>query len=135
MTNAIRTHGLRYRAGAHFEIRDLSLTVPAGAVYGFLGPNGSGKTTTVRLILGLLRPAAGDIEVLGDRMPASVASVLARVGYVPERPHLYPSLTVAEAMRFHAAFHRRWDAAWGRDLAATFRLRSDSRISTLSKGE
>jgi ABC-2 type transport system ATP-binding protein len=135
MTHAIQTRSLRYKASAHFDIRDLSLTVPAGAVYGFLGPNGSGKTTTIRLLLGLLRPTGGDIEVLGQRMPTETPSVLARVGYVPERPHLYPSLTVAEAMRFHAAFHKRWDAKWASDLAGTFMLRSDSRIATLSKGE
>jgi ABC-2 type transport system ATP-binding protein len=135
MTHAIRTQGLRYRASAHFEIRDLSLAVPAGAVYGFLGPNGSGKTTTVRLILGLLRSTGGEIEVLGDRIPESTAAVLARVGYVPERPHLYPSLTVAEAMRFHAAFHKRWDDAWATTLAGTFMLRSDARLGSLSKGE
>ena len=135
MTDAIRTRGLCYRAGAHFDIDDLSLTVPAGAVYGFLGPNGSGKTTTIRLLLGLLRPKRGVIEVLGGQIPREIATTLAQVGYVPERPHIYPTLTVAEAMRFHAAFHRRWDAAWARELAATFQLRSDARVGTLSKGE
>ena len=135
MTHAIRTRALRYRASAHFEINDLSLNVPTGAVYGFLGPNGSGKTTTVRLILGLLRPTSGEIAVLDEPMPRNTASVLGKVGYVPERPHLYPTLTVAEAMRFHAAFHARWDARWAADLAAMFMLRSNARIATLSKGE
>ena len=135
MTYAIRTRELRYRASAHFGIHDLALNVPAGAVYGFLGPNGSGKTTTVRLLLGLLRPAHGEIDVLGHAMPKDTASMLAKVGYVPERPHLYPSLTIGEAMRFHAAFHARWDARWAADLAATFMLRGDARIATLSKGE
>jgi ABC-2 type transport system ATP-binding protein len=135
MTHAIQTRGLCHRTSAHFEIRDLSLTVPAGAVYGFLGPNGSGKTTTIRLLLGLLRARVGEVEILGSPMPASAASVLARVGYVPERPHIYPSLTVAEAMRFHAAFHKRWDPAWATTLAAMFMLRGDARIGSLSKGE
>src|SRR5687767_14371825 len=135
MTHAIRTHGLCYRAGAHFDIHDLSITVPTGAVYGFLGPNGSGKTTTIRLLLGLLRPRHGSIDVLGHDIPRQTPAALARVGYVPERPHIYPSLTVAEAMRFHAAFHARWDVAWARDLAATFMLRSEARVGTLSKGE
>ena len=135
MTHAIRTRDLSYRAGAHFDIHDLSLTVPAGAVYGFLGPNGSGKTTTIRLILGLLRPRRGSIDVLGHAIPTETPAALARVGYVPERPHLYPSLTIAEAMRFHEAFHRKWDATWARDLAATFMLRSEARVGTLSKGE
>ena len=135
MTHAIQTRALCYRASAHFDISDLALTVPAGAVYGFLGPNGSGKTTTIRLLLGLLRPRSGEIQVLGSAMPGETPSVLARVGYVPERPHIYPSLTVAEAMRFHAAFHTRWDHAWASTLAATFMLRSEARVGSLSKGE
>jgi ABC-2 type transport system ATP-binding protein len=135
MTHAIQTRGLSYRASRRFEIRDLALTVPQGAVYGFLGPNGSGKTTTIRLLLGLLRPQAGEIDVLGMRVPGETHRVMARVGYVPERPHLYQSLTVDEAIRFHAAFHARWDAKWATELAATFHLRGDSRLSTLSKGE
>ena len=135
MTHAIQTRALCYRAGAHFDIQDLTLTVPTGAVYGFLGPNGSGKTTTIRLLLGLLRAKSGDIEVLGRPIPRAIAATLAHVGYVPERPHLYPTLTVAEAMRFHAAFHARWDAAWAAALAATFMLRGDARLGTLSKGE
>ena len=135
MSHAIRTRDLCYRAGAHFDIHDLSLAVPAGAVYGFLGPNGSGKTTTIRLLLGLLRAKSGDIDVLGHAIPREIAPALARVGYVPERPHLYPTLTVAEAMRFHAAFHARWNAAWASELAATFQLRGDARLGTLSKGE
>ena len=135
MTDAIRTRDVHYRAGAHFDIHDLSLTVPMGAVYGFLGPNGSGKTTTIRLLLGLLRANSGEVEVLGRSIPRAIAATLAEVGYVPERPHLYPSLTVAEAMRFHAAFHARWNASWAAELAATFLLRSEARLATLSKGE
>ena len=135
MTYALRTRELCYRAGTHFAIQDLSLTVPTGAVYGFLGPNGSGKTTTIRLLLGLLRANRGRIEVLGHDIPRQTPIALGRTGYVPERPHVYPSLTVAEAMRFHAAFHARWDEPWARDLAATFMLRSDARVGTLSKGE
>jgi ABC-2 type transport system ATP-binding protein len=104
-------------------------------VYGFLGPNGSGKTTTIRLLLGLARPGGGDIELLGVPIPGRAAEAMRRVGYVPERPHLYQSLTIGESMRFHAAFHARWNAAWASELAAAFMLRSDAKLSTLSKGE
>ena len=69
MTHAIDIRGLHYRAGRSFEIPSLDLRVPTGAIYGFLGPNGSGKTTTIRLVLGLLRPRAGDIRVLDRPMP------------------------------------------------------------------
>ena len=59
MSHAIEIRRLQYRAGKSFEIPSLDLTVPTGSIYGFLGPNGSGKTTTMRLVLGLLRPRAG----------------------------------------------------------------------------
>ncbi len=69
MTNAIETRGLKYRASGEFAIDDVSLNVPAGALYGFLGPNGCGKTTTIKLLLGLLRPDSGTITVLGNAIP------------------------------------------------------------------
>ena len=135
MSNAIETRDLVYKASKSFEIRDLALNVPTGALYGFLGPNGSGKTTTIRLMLGLLRPDSGSINVLGASMPGQAPRVLAKTGYVPERPHLYPNLTIAEAMRYHAAFYRTWDWKWAEELADTFMLRRDQKIQGLSKGE
>jgi len=134
MTDAIQIRGLSYQVGG-FALRDVNLSVPAGAFYGFLGPNGAGKTTTIRLLLGLLRPAGGSITVFGERVPADIVSILGRVGYVPERPHLYPDLTVAEAIRFHAAFHPRYDHAASRDLVARFELPAKRPLSRLSKGE
>lgn len=135
MSHAIETHELQYRASKTFEISDLSLRVPSGAMYGFLGPNGSGKTTTIRLILGLLRPRGGRITVLGRSVPGESHLMLARTGYVAERPHLYQTLTIAEAMRFHAAFHREWDVKWANELVAMFRLDTAARLQKLSKGE
>ncbi len=134
MTDTIQIRGLSYQVQG-FALRDLNLTVPAGAVYGFLGPNGAGKTTTIRLLLGLLRPAGGSIRVFGEEVPKDIVSILSRVGYVPERPHLYPNLTVAEAVSLHAAFHRRFDHRAARDLASRFGLPMQRVLSRLSKGE
>lgn len=134
MTNAIEVRNLAYRVSG-FELRDLGLTVPSGAIYGFLGPNGAGKTTTIRLLLGLLRPAGGTITVLGEPVPSALVSILGRVGYVPERPHLYPTLTVSEAVELHAAFHRHFDRAAALELTSRFGLPTDRVISRLSKGE
>src|SRR5437667_171335 len=122
MSNAIEIHQLHYRAGRTFEIKDLDLSVPSGAIYGFLGPNGSGKTTTIRLALGLLRPLAGRITVLGDTIPENAPHVLARVGFVPEQPHLDPVLTVRETLRFQAAFYPAWDWPWAERLLRQFEL-------------
>lgn len=135
MTDAIRIGALAYRAGRHFSIRDLDMRVPRGAVYGFLGPNGSGKTTTIRLMLGMLPAASGTITVLGHDMPAGAPDALARIGYVPERLHLYPMLSVAEMMRYHAAFYRSWDQAAADELRGRLGLRPEQPIGRLSKGE
>jgi ABC-2 type transport system ATP-binding protein len=134
MSYAVDIRDLHYRAGS-FEIRDFALHVPAGSLYGFLGPNGSGKTTTIRLMLGLLRKLAGAVTVLGLEVPRALPRILARTGYVPEQPHLYPTLTVDEAMRFHAAFYPAWDWTWARELLAQFGLTRDRRLGQLSKGE
>lgn len=134
MTHAIETRGLRWAAG-DFEIRGLDLGVPAGSIYGFLGPNGSGKTTTIRLLLGMARPRAGSIRVLGEPVPASLPSILSRTGYVPERSHLYGHLTVAEAITHHGAFYPSWDGGWAERLRSDFRLQPGTRVGRLSKGE
>src|SRR5258708_37936216 len=104
MTNVIEIDSLHYRPGKGFALKDLSIHVPAGAIYGFLGPNGSGKTTTIRLVLGLLRPQSGRITVLGDRMPDDAPKILARGGDVPDPPHLDRTLTANALVRSQAAF-------------------------------
>jgi len=135
MSNAIEIRGLNWHSGKRFEIRDLNLTVPSGAIYGFLGPNGAGKTSTIRLLMGMAQPAEGTIGVLGMRVPGCLPHTLARTGYVPERPHLYPGLTVEEAIRLHSAFFPSWDPVWVSNLGKTFRLDPAARIRRLSKGE
>jgi ABC-2 type transport system ATP-binding protein len=132
---AIRTDGLRYRAGRDFALDNVDLRVPSGAVYGFLGPNGSGKTTTIRALLGLLGRIDGRITLLGHEIPQALPSALARVGYVPERPHLYPHFTVAQMISHHAAFHRGWDDAWAESQRQRFALAPDRVLARLSKGE
>ena len=83
---AIETHGLGKRFRYRDAVKDVALEVPVGSVFGFLGPNGSGKTTTIRMLLGLISPTAGDVQVLGSRMPEAGASVLPRVGALVEGP-------------------------------------------------
>lgn len=135
MSDAILLERLHYRAGKNFEIKELDLHVPSGSIYGFLGPNGSGKTTTIRLILGLLRPLSGRITVLGLPMPEEHARVLGRVGYVPEQPHLDPTLTVRELIDFQAAFYPRWDRARAEQLIQRFELDGEHLFGRLSKGQ
>jgi ABC-2 type transport system ATP-binding protein len=91
---AIATVGLtkRFRSG-QVAVDDVALAVPRGAVYGFLGPNGSGKTTTIRLLLGLVQPTSGSHQLLGVPMPAGLNSVLPRVGSLVEGPAFYSFLS------------------------------------------
>jgi len=89
---AIRTVGLTKRYGSVTAVDGIELDVPPGDIYGFLGPNGSGKTTTVRMLLGLVLPTAGTVEVLGARIPKHARSVLHRVGALVEAPAAYGHL-------------------------------------------
>ena len=135
MSDAISLRHVAYRPAKEFAIRDLNMTVPTGAIYGFLGPNGSGKSTTIKLLLGMQVAAEGTIEVLGHAIPQSAPQALARIGYVPEKPHLYPSLTVGEMIAHHGVFYASWDAARAEELRRQFALRNEQRIERLSKGE
>ncbi|MET9861701.1 ABC transporter ATP-binding protein [Streptomyces smyrnaeus] len=101
----ISTHGLtkRYRGG-QLAVDALDLSVPRGSVFGFLGPNGSGKTTTIRMLLGLIEPTGGTAQLLGEPMPGSVRRVLPRVGALIEGPALYGFLSGREnLLRYDAA--------------------------------
>ena len=89
----IRTHGLTKRYGAVHAVEDLELDVAEGDVYGFLGPNGSGKTTTVRMQLGLVLATSGSIEVMGQAMPARASDVLPAVGALVEGPAAYAGMS------------------------------------------
>ena len=91
--SAIETHGLTKRFGAQTAVDRLDLAVPRGSVFGFLGPNGSGKTTTIRMLLGLVRPTGGQALLLGSPMPGALDSVLPRVGALVEGPAFSPYLT------------------------------------------
>ena len=90
---AVATTGLTKRFGHQTVVDGIDLLVPRGAVYGFLGPNGSGKTTTIRMLLGLVHASAGEIEVLGRPIPAGAGDVLPRVGSLVEGPAFHPYLS------------------------------------------
>ena len=93
LTSAVASAGLTKRYGSQTVVDAIDLDVPAGAVYGFLGPNGSGKTTTIRMLLGLVRPTGGEIALLGAPMPGGRQAVLPRVGALVEGPAFHPYLS------------------------------------------
>jgi len=100
---AIVTRGLTKRYGSRLAVDGLDLNVPRGQVYGFLGPNGSGKTTTLRMLVGLIRPNAGDIQVLGQPWSWRDRRRMFRIGAMIETPAFYPYLTGRDNLRVFAA--------------------------------
>jgi len=89
------------RFSAHTAVRDLSLTVPRGAVYGLLGPNGAGKTTTIRMLLDIIEPDEGSIKIFGR--PHTERGMTDQIGYLPEERGLYKKMQVRRVLRFLAA--------------------------------
>jgi ABC-2 type transport system ATP-binding protein len=101
---SIETRGLSKRFGRQLAVDGVDLAVPKGSVFGFLGPNGSGKTTTIRIMLGLAAASSGSVRLLGEEMPQQLRAVLPRVGALVEGPAFYPFLSgTANLLRFDAA--------------------------------
>ena len=96
---AIETSGLTKTFAAHDAVHDVALEVPTGSVFGFLGPNGSGKTTTIRMLLGLAGPTSGTISVLGYSIPREAEKALPRVGALVEGPAFYPYLSGTDNLK------------------------------------
>jgi ABC-2 type transport system ATP-binding protein len=138
MTDAlvIETSDLRKHYGDTEAVRGLTLHVPAGSIFGFLGRTGAGKTTTIKLLLGMARPTGGSVRVLGLRADAQEPSVeiRRRTGFVSEDKDLYDSMTVAEMIRFTAAFFPRWRRDLEERYLRKFELPPDRRIKALSRG-
>jgi ABC-2 type transport system ATP-binding protein len=131
---AIRTEGLSKRYGSTLALDQLDLSVAEGEVYGYLGPNGSGKTTTIRLLLGLHRPSGGRGELFGLDAWNDPVRAHERVAYVAGEPFLWPSLTSAETFEFLARLHGGTDVVYREQLVERFRLDTSKKIRALSKG-
>ena len=99
MSNAVEIDHVSKSFGAQVAVDDLSLAVPTGSIYGFIGPNGSGKTTTLRMIMRIFLPDSGTIRVLGDDSWTAASD---RVTYLPEERGLYKTMRVREVLRFYA---------------------------------
>ncbi|MCP5266784.1 MAG: ABC transporter ATP-binding protein [Burkholderiaceae bacterium] len=102
---AIEVRGLTKRFGTRTVVRDFDLRVPAGKIFGFLGPNGSGKTTTIRMLCGLLRADAGEGHCLGLDIRREAAAIKRQVGYMTQRFGLYEDLSIAENLDFVARIY------------------------------
>lgn len=101
----VRTRALRKQFGALVAVHGLDLEIPRGQVFGLLGPNGSGKTTTIRMLCGLVLPTSGSATVAGFDIGTQSEQVRRRIGYMSQRYGLYDELTVQENLRFYASVY------------------------------
>ncbi len=97
---AIQAHNVVKRFGDFTAIENINLTVPKGSIYGFLGPNGCGKSTTIRVLTGLLSPTSGSVNVLGLDIPKQSEQLRLKIGYMTQKFSLYDELTVEENLQF-----------------------------------
>jgi len=135
----ILTEHLTKNYGNKTAVDDLSLRVEPGEIFGFLGPNGAGKSTTVKILTGLIRPLSGRAVVAGFDVVQQPLEVKKRIGYVPETPALYDSLTAGEYLELVSCLHHldpRTGATRRAELLGLFGLSSvsDQRLSEFSKG-
>ena len=134
MNPVIRLEGLTKRYRRQVALDDVSLEVPPGVVFALLGENGAGKTTAIRIMLGLNTPDAGRSEVLGLDSRREGRQICRRVGYVPEQPALYDWMSVDEIGWFTAGFYDNGFLPTYRKLADDFGLPAGRALKHLSKG-
>ncbi|MCL2917329.1 ABC transporter ATP-binding protein [Shewanella litorisediminis] len=102
---AIETRGMTRQFGALKAVDGVDLAIPRGSIYGFLGPNGCGKSTSIRMLTGLLKPTSGDIRVLGEPLKGAEEKLRRRIGYMTQKFSLYENLTVLENLSFVARIY------------------------------
>jgi ABC-2 type transport system ATP-binding protein len=131
----IQLHNVRKRFGHNDVLRGLNLSIEPGQIFALLGRNGAGKTTAIRLLLGLIDRDGGAISVLGHDPHQQPLAVRAAVGYLAEDQQMFGWMTVAELLAFIAPFYPHWDRDLADDFRRQFELPADQRIKTLSKGQ
>jgi ABC-2 type transport system ATP-binding protein len=134
MSVVISTQGLIKRYNRKTVVDQLNLEVPQGAIYAFLGDNGAGKTSTIKILVGMHPPDGGTATILGEDCWAKAISLRHRIGYVPERPRFYEWMTVAEIGWFTASFHRDGFIEHFQSWAHRLGLDTTKKLKDLSKG-
>jgi len=122
----------RYR---HFTLDQIDLELPTGCIMGFVGANGAGKSTTLRILIGLVHQDAGTVKVLGHPVPEQQAAAKLEIGFVSEDMRLYGAPTLAWHMNFVRSIYPRWDVAYAESLLRRFDLRAEQKIKGMSHGQ
>jgi len=133
--SAIEIQDLLFNYGRKQVLAGVSLEVPTGTIFGFLGRNGAGKTTTIKTLLGLLRPKSGLCRVLGVDPHKDPLAVRRGVGYMAEDQRMYGWMTVDQIIRWSASFYPKWDRPFTDKLLEVLQLDRKARVRSLSKGQ
>jgi ABC-2 type transport system ATP-binding protein len=131
----VRTDHLTKYFGRKCVVRDLNLCVPRGSIFGFLGRNGSGKTTSLRMLLGLMRPTRGSASVFGCDSLRLTPQVRARIGYLAEGHPVHGWMRVEEAGRYQSRFYPKWNHKLFTAILDHFRVDPKTRARSMSRGE
>lgn len=134
-STAISLEGVAKSFGKRLVLRDVSLRVETGKTYAFLGRNGEGKTTTIRMLLGLLKPDEGVVRVLGIDPQVDPIKLRDQVGYLAEDQVMYGWMRVEELVRFVAPFYTNWDHDLAQKYLKEFELPLRTKVKQLSKGQ
>ncbi|RJX27115.1 MAG: ABC transporter ATP-binding protein [Dethiobacter sp.] len=134
MDSAVRTHALSKKYGNKSAVVDLDLDVPAGSVYALLGLNGAGKSTILKMLIGLTRPTSGSGFCLGMDILSEGRQLREKVGYMGEEPRLYGYMTVKQVISFCRGLYRQWEEPLVERYLELFELPAQNKIHELSQG-
>ncbi len=132
--NILSLQDVRKSFGSLQVLDGLSLAVQPGEVFGFLGRNGAGKSTAIRILMGIMRGDAGQIEVFGRPLHSDVIGIRQRIGYVAQDQNMYPWMTPRVLSKFVSGFYPRWDERRFQQLLSDFDLPPKRRVGTFSGG-
>lgn len=131
---AIEINDLTKRFGRHVAVNEMSMKVPKGSVFAFLGKNGAGKTTTIRILLDLLDRTRGEARILGMDCVKDSLKIKKRIGYVAEGQKMYDWMKVDDIIWFCKGFYDNWDDRFALELKQKLELSGDKRVGHLSRG-
>ena len=134
MNEFLKISGLSKSFGRHPVFEDLNLRLSEGKVYGLLGLNGEGKTTLIRILMGVIPACKGQIHYKDSEVFFRSAAYKEDVGYIPEDPFLFGWMKVGDLIEFNAGFYQRWDSRRADELLKRFSLDRKTRVKTLSRG-
>ncbi len=132
---AIKIEGLHFSYGRKKVLRGVDLEVPVGSIFGFLGRNGSGKTTTIKILLGLFKPDVGVCKIGGLDSQKDTMAVRRSVGYMAEDQQMFGWMKVTQIIKWVGSFYPGWDEKFARELVDLLELPRDTRVKNLSKGQ